>query len=172
MNVSLALLIVLVSAAAYTDLKKHQIPNWLTASGTCCGLLAGFVRDGTDGLVPALAGSAAGFGIMLLLHVIGAVGAGDVKLFGAIGAVSGPWLVLSVAVYSVLFAGVIGLIILLLKKQLVSRGAPILYAVFGFLCLRQWDGLEVYRNPKERLRFPFLLAVVPGLAAALWETSL
>lgn len=170
MSMSVIFLILVAAAAAYTDLKERKIPNWLTGAGTTSGLVISIAEQGTGGLYQASAGFAAGFGIMLLLHLCGALGAGDVKLFGAIGAVGGPWLTLSIAMYSVLFAGLIGLTILVYKKQLVSRGASVLMAVFGVVCLQRLDGLTTYRSKREMLQFPFLLAVLPGLAAALWET--
>ncbi|MEI0738644.1 prepilin peptidase [Paenibacillus sp. JTLBN-2024] len=49
----------------------------------------------------------------MLMHMMGAVGAGDVKLFGGIGAWLGTLLTIQCIVYSVLCAGFIGILILL-----------------------------------------------------------
>jgi prepilin peptidase CpaA len=170
MNISVTLLIILAAAAAYTDLKERKIPNWLTGAGMVSGLSVSLIRLGDVSLYGALSGFAAGFGIMLVLHLCGALGAGDVKLFGAIGTLSGPSLAISIAVYSVLFAGMIGAALLIYKKQLISSGASVFYAIFGLLCLQRLDGIGSVRNKQDLTRFPFLLAVIPGLAAALWET--
>src|SRR5262245_18253924 len=52
-------LIVMVVAAALTDLHTRRIPNWIPVSGAAIGVIFG-------GL-PSLAGAALGFGIFIIL---------------------------------------------------------------------------------------------------------
>jgi prepilin peptidase CpaA len=171
-NYMLLLLGLLIGIAAYTDLSEQRIPNWLTAGGTAAGVLACVAARGAQGGAGSAAGIAAGLLLMLALHMIGAVGAGDVKLFGAIGAIAGAGLTVSIAIHSLLFAGVIGVIILGFKRLLRERGAELLTGLIGLVYLQQTEGLTSWGRRKDRLRFPFLLAVVPGTAAALWGTLL
>src|SRR3954447_20758819 len=71
--------------AAWVDLRRRRIPNWLTAAI----LVAGF----TQSLLPvhfaspgaAVAGFGAGFGVGLVMFVLRAFGGGDVKLLAALG---------------------------------------------------------------------------------------
>lgn len=49
----------------------------------------------------AVAGLGTGFGFMLILYWMGAVGAGDVKLFGLIGAWTGAAFAWQSALYSI-----------------------------------------------------------------------
>jgi prepilin peptidase CpaA len=79
-----------LGVATFTDLRSRRIPNWLVLPF----LLAGFaVSVGHDGWHGA-AQSAAGFGLGVLtfgvLFFMGGMGAGDVKLWAAIGAWVGP----------------------------------------------------------------------------------
>jgi prepilin peptidase CpaA len=170
MSISLITLSVFSAAAAYTDIRFRRIPNLLVIAGLLSGIIVRIITEGiTKGLLEAAIGTAAGFLIMLLFYMVGAIGAGDVKLFGAIGAISGLWVTMSAITYSVLFAGLIGLIILIRKKELLSRGTSIIWAIFGIICLKRLDAARSMGPRQEMIRFPFMLAVIPGLIAAYWE---
>lgn len=168
MNGSLWVLTVIIGIAAYTDLRYRRIPNWLAVTGLTGGMVVSLLEQGAYGAGQAAAGAAVAFGLMLLLHLGGALGAGDVKLFAAVGAAGGIWLTLNIIIYSILFAGLIAVVFLLYRRQLFSGVIRIMQMVVGLLLLKRWELL----HPSARgdmIRFPFLLAVIPGTAAALWE---
>lgn len=97
--------------AAVCDYRTKRLPNWLTvpafAAGVGYQVVGGVVREGAlgawHGLLFALAGFAVGFGILLVLWLIGGGGAGDVKLMGAVGAWLGAWYTLEVFFVSTVF---------------------------------------------------------------------
>jgi prepilin peptidase CpaA len=96
--------------AVITDVRTRRIPNWLT--GAIAG--AGFgVAFGGGGVTPwqATLGLLLGLALMLPGHMIGATGAGDVKLMAAVGAFLGPGLVFRAFLYSALAGGVLALVI-------------------------------------------------------------
>ena len=104
-RISLTIFVVIFTAvAAYIDWKTRKLPNVLTVSFFLAGLLFhlihGAVTGGWSGafgeLLFALKGFGVGFGILLPLWLIGGGGAGDVKLFGALGAWLGAWLTFKV----------------------------------------------------------------------------
>ena len=72
--------------ALYSDLKSRLIPNWLTVTAFALALVFHLYTGGVQGLLNSLGGFATGFGILLVLWLIGGGGGGDVKLMGAIGA--------------------------------------------------------------------------------------
>jgi Flp pilus assembly protein protease CpaA len=84
-------LIALLTWAAIVDLRQRRIPNWLTFS-----LMLGGLCLATAGISPAgsfshsAAGLGLGFGLALILYLLGAWGAGDLKLFAGVGAWIGP----------------------------------------------------------------------------------
>jgi prepilin peptidase CpaA len=86
-------LILGLAAAVFTDVRTRRIPNWLTAAITGAGFGIAF---GGGAVTPAQAalGMLAGLLLMMPGHVIGATGAGDVKLMAAIGVLVGPGVVL------------------------------------------------------------------------------
>jgi len=114
--------------AAVWDLRTQRIPNWLTVPGLLAALVfhavVGYVAGGWSGLgsglLTAVEGFAVGFGILLVLWLIGGGGAGDVKLMGAVGAWLGPRDTLVVFFVSVVF--IVVLSVAVLAYQLLERG--------------------------------------------------
>jgi prepilin peptidase CpaA len=93
-NIAMAILFIpLAIVITYMDVRYRRIPNNLVLIILIGGLALNAVFDGWQGLVTSLTGSAIAFGIMFLFHIFGTMGAGDVKLFSAIGAVLGRSLV-------------------------------------------------------------------------------
>src|SRR5438105_11874671 len=89
-------LLAMVAAAAWTDLHTRRIPNWIPVSGAIIGVIFGGLSS--------LTGAALGFGIFIILYMAGGMGAGDVKLFSAVGALVGPQQLIVVFI----FTGLIG----------------------------------------------------------------
>lgn len=87
---AVALLLLVVLGAAVYDVRSRRIPNWLSMSGVLLGLaLNAFLYQGWPGLKLSLQGLAMGFGVYFVLYVLRAMGAGDVKLMAAVGAIVG-----------------------------------------------------------------------------------
>lgn len=108
-------------AGAWTDVRTHRIPNRLTLSWGLAGLAlhlvlggaAGLADGGVRGLLPGvsagLAWTLAGFAAALpslLLWLLGALKAGDIKLYMAAGLIGGWKFCLGMEVYSVLIGGI------------------------------------------------------------------
>ena len=72
----------IVGVAVPVDLKTRRIPNGLTVPAFVCGVVFHVIRGGWAGLGFSLGGFATGFGILLVLWLIGGGGGGDVKLMG------------------------------------------------------------------------------------------
>jgi prepilin peptidase CpaA len=84
------LLFGILLTAAITDLKRRRIPNRLTFAAMAAGLIAQAGHDGWLGAVSSLAGITLGLGLLLPVYAMGGMGAGDVKLLGAVGGFLGP----------------------------------------------------------------------------------
>jgi prepilin peptidase CpaA len=123
------LLAALIIIAFYTDATRTKLPNWLTLSGAVSGLLYHLIFFGWNGLMFSLIGGLVGFAVMLILYLFKAMEAGDVKLFAAIGTITGIEFVLYCMMYAIVFAGMIGVFILAFKKYKKHRRFPFMYAV-------------------------------------------
>lgn len=101
--------------AAYFDIKERRIPNWLVLSSLVVGIILALSQSGMQ-LVSSLLGVLLGVLILLLPFAIGWIGAGDVKLLGAVGALLGYKLLPRVFLYSCIAAGMIALTAIILGQ--------------------------------------------------------
>jgi prepilin peptidase CpaA len=76
--------------AAITDIRDGRIPNWLTFSLCGFGLVGNSWLHGWEGFFWSVQGLGLGIVCLVFFYIKGGMGAGDVKLLGAIGAVIGP----------------------------------------------------------------------------------
>jgi prepilin peptidase CpaA len=158
-------LALLILAAFATDVARMRIPNRLSASFAVIGMLVHSGFRGWQGLRFSACGLVTGFVLLLLLHVIGAAGAGDVKLFAAIGALAGPAYTVHCLVYSIIFAGAIGLAVMVFHREWLRQTVRFFRHIAVIVCLRQTEPLLRLKD-HAILRFPFMYAVLPGAVAA------
>lgn len=109
-------------ALAYIDLGHWLLPDKITLPGIVVGLASAGVVDG-PGWTDALIGAAAGYGSLWLVKVLGtlafgrdAMGGGDLKLFGMIGAFLGWQLLLPVLMLASVQGSVVGVVLLIVKR--------------------------------------------------------
>ena len=103
-------LIPLAVLIIYHDVRYRRIPNPFVLATLVSGLTLNFALGGLQGGLSSLGGCALAFTLMFMLHVFGAMGAGDVKLFAAVGSVIGAQLVLPTFVVVVLMGGLLALV--------------------------------------------------------------
>lgn len=96
------------------DVATHRIPNWFIVVALSGGFLFN-AWDGNTTLMNSLAGFALGIGIFFIPFALGIVGAGDVKLIGAVGAILGASWLPRVLFYTVCLGGLLALISLILR---------------------------------------------------------
>ncbi|MGZ8492365.1 MAG: prepilin peptidase, partial [Gemmatirosa sp.] len=101
-------LVALLGWAALTDLRARRIPNGACALLLATGLLAALGEAG--GVRTAIAAVAVGLALWAPLHLLGLLGAGDVKLFAAAAAWLTPLATLRAAALAAVLGGVLGLV--------------------------------------------------------------
>ncbi|WP_059051547.1 A24 family peptidase [Paenibacillus senegalimassiliensis] len=164
---TLILLSLLIVCAAYLDIRYHRLPNWLTVSGMAVGIGHALVLKGLAGLLFSLAGLAAGFAAMLILHLFKAVEAGDVKLFAALGALTGIEFSLYSVMHSIVFASLYAVIILAVRKLLWTK---LLETFRAFLLTNASHHTGYVRSLLQtgKIHMPFMYAVVPGVIVTVF----
>jgi len=150
------------ASSAAIDLRVRRVPNPMTLGITMIGLTLAALHATSVTLAGALAGLAIGFALMLPGHVIGATGAGDVKLMAALGTLLGPGSIGRAFVYTAIAGGVLALIVALRRRRMsvtLERTAALLSA----------PGVAAeIEHPREDNRFAYAPAIAVGaLAAAL-----
>ena len=99
----------LAGAISYIDVRYRRIPNKLVLTTLIIGITVNTVFAGSQGLALSLSGFGLAFGLMFLLHLFGTMGAGDVKLFAAIGSMIGVSMVLPTLLIVALTGGVMAI---------------------------------------------------------------
>lgn len=103
MPVPLATLVigVLLLIATVTDIRRREVPGWLTSGGIGAGLLVA-AAHGPDVLLLSVIGLAVGGLLLLPFVILGGFGAADALLLAAIGAWQGWQFVLWTAWWAAL----------------------------------------------------------------------
>jgi len=148
--------------AATIDLRQHRIPNWLTYPGIVLGFVLRPVLFGwKSGLLSALEGFALAGGIMLVFFMVRAMGAGDVKIMAAIGALVGPRQAGTVLLATAIFGGLLAIGYALYRHRMMDT----LKNMGSVLRFHAWAGMQAH--PELNLDNPTALRMPYGLAIAL-----
>lgn len=109
----------LAVAAASVDLRRRAIPNRLTLPALLAGFGLTFYADGWRGALIALGVVVSVFVVGFVLHALGIVGGGDVKLLAAVAAAIAPAAFVDVLLWTALFGGLVALVVLARSGALV-----------------------------------------------------
>jgi prepilin peptidase CpaA len=99
-----ALALVVLAAAAW-DMRTGKIPNLLTFPAMLAFVAAHAALSGLPGLWLSLTGLGAGLTFLLVPHLFGYLGAGDVKLMAVVGAGLGVSALLTVFLFTSIAGG-------------------------------------------------------------------
>jgi prepilin peptidase CpaA len=114
LNIFLGIVLIV---ASITDLRFQKIPNRLTFPAMAIGLIYHGLTGGLDGLLFSAMGWGLGVGLLIIPYLLGVMGAGDVKLLGAVGALLGPRRTFVAMILASILGGIYGLILFLVKRK-------------------------------------------------------
>jgi prepilin peptidase CpaA len=147
--------------AGWIDYRTRRIPNKLTVSGALLGIVMQWFQNGPHGLAMALQGMFLALLCLLPMVLLRAMGAGDWKLMGALGAILGPVMMLVVLAGAIFVSGIMAMVIIIRAKRVKETFINVFVLVQGFLSF----GLRNF--PDITLDNPGLLKLPFGVAAAV-----
>jgi prepilin peptidase CpaA len=160
LTVAASLLLPLAALITYYDVRYRRIPNPFVLSALVGGLVINTVAGGGGGLLSGLGGCALAFALMFGLHLFGAMGAGDVKLFAAVGALFGTQLVPSLFLVVLVTGGALALLMALRSGSVRTTMIGVLRIFAGLLPGRSIPKFSV---PEDRtLTVPYGVAIMIG----------
>ncbi|MDN4545906.1 prepilin peptidase [Pseudomonas sp. C32] len=162
----IAVLIGLLGVAVVSDLRRHRIPNLLILVGLALGLAGQTYTGGISGMGDSLSGLLIGFALFLPMYALGGMAAGDVKLMAMAGSFLPPHYALWAVFFSLLWGGVCGFLIVLVRGQLLQTlGRYRLMFLARAYMAPSSD--EVAGKP-----FPYTVAILLGtLNSVYWQVA-
>ena len=162
-------LLLLVLVAACFDIRWRRIPNWLTLSGMAAGFALHTALEGWAGLRLAGTGLLLGFGVYLLFYCLRAMGAGDVKLMAAVGAIAGPAGWFPVFLATALAAGLMAVGVSLANRRLGKTLWNVTFLAAELMNFRAPYGRrsELDVTSPQSLRTPHGVAIAAGVAVCV-----
>jgi len=146
--------------ATIVDVARRRIPNALSLGTAVVGVTSAASGVTEVSLWSSVAGLALGLALMLPGHVIGGTGAGDVKLFAALGSVLGAGRMVEAFLFVAVAGGVVALATACTRGRVcetVSRTAMLLS--------RPVSG-PVVIAPGQDNSFPYAPAIAAGCVLA------
>lgn len=173
------ILIALVLGAVYTDLRARRVPNWQTMPALVLGLGLNALVGGFDGLLSSLIAASMVLGLLLIPWLLGGLGAGDVKLLMAVGALKGSPFILWALSYAAIAGGLLAIVLIIKRKSILrilryalSLGVGLATSSLGHY-FPQISGtrvaaLEAEKPGTLKATLPAGLAIAAGAMAALY----
>lgn len=166
--------VLVASLGGVSDLRSARIPNWLTYSGVMTALLARLVVLGWHGFQSGTVGMLIAGVFFFVLFLIGAMGGGDVKLMGCVGAWAGSHQVLSILLAAALAGGLLALVYVLCGQGIRKT----FWNIVDLIRFRLSSGIRPHPvlnvGNSGALRVPFGVAIAMGTivcasSAFLWR---
>ncbi len=152
-------LISLLLVAAVWDLRFHKIPNWLTFPSMIVAIFYHSGSGGTAGFLFSLLGIGAGMAFFIIPYSMGGMGAGDVKLMGAIGGLLGVQGILQAALWTALVGGLYAAALLIYHSYLNKATRPSLSTACPYTFEKTMPVTSEVKGKKPCLYYGIAIAV-------------
>lgn len=169
-NMTVLILLLIMGTAIVSDLRWRIIPNWLTGPSILVGISLHTFMNQLAGLVFSLEGAALGLGVFVILYVCGWMGAGDVKLFAAVGSILGPAQTISAAIVIALVGGLLALVVLGFHQGWQRTGVWLWSHVQAMVVTRSVRTLTLVQGAAPKV--PYAVAIGLGTIGSYWWNPL
>ncbi len=162
------ILLLLFSLTVISDIKTSKIKNLHVLLAALSGIIINTYSNEMEGLKASIAGLAIPVILLGIFFYMGLLGAGDIKLYSAVGALLGWEAGLFIIGYSMLIAGVTAFIKLLgtgeLSKSFRSLGNDVRLLIYSGGCCR---GLPVNKSNRHIIRLSPAIAFGTAIHSVL-----
>ena len=167
MILNVAVVVTAVVACVF-DLRTRRIPNAVTFGAALSAFAVALAYGGLSGLAWSMSGWLVAVAVFLPFFLLRGMGAGDVKLLGAMGAWLGPGGALIAAFFTAIAGGVMALIVVLARGYLAETFRNVWamlmhWRVFGLQPVPDHT-LQTSRGP----RLAYALPIAAGALVTLW----
>jgi prepilin peptidase CpaA len=160
----LAALCCLLALAVWHDVRSRRIPNWLVFGSAAVGVAINALPIvGALGVWQAAGGWALGLALLMPMYALKTLGAGDVKLMAAIGALIGPQAVFGAMLASLLAGGVLALAVSAYHGTLLQMTSNSYHLMLNSLMrgvTGQRPDIDAPAAPSGKL--PYAIAIAAG----------
>jgi len=153
-----------VGVAGWTDWRSRRIPNWLTVPALFVGLGFNAAVGGWAGAGSALLGTLLMLALLLPLVFLRALGAGDWKLMGALGAFLGPVQIFLVFVGTIFVTGIMAIIQVIRVKRVKTTLVNMGELLRGFFVYGLAPHPVIRLDNPQQLSLPYGIAVAAATA--------
>ena len=165
----LFLLLPIAFAVIYFDLRYRRIPNVIVIATLIAGITLNAAMGSWWGLLGSAEGIALAFVPMFLMHIFGAMGAGDVKLSGAVGSVLGVSMVPLALIIIVMMGAVLAIYSMIRSGRVFSTLHGVLRIFVGIM--PGWEMPRFAMPSDRRHTIPYGVAIMLGslIAVAVFQ---
>ena len=154
-------LITLLILCSLSDIRSSKIHNIVTVPFAISAVALHIFINGFDGLFFSTVGMATGIALLAIPYFISGMGAGDVKLMGAVGGFLGAKATLGAFLFIALAGGIYSLALILIRRD-VFKGffSEKLLILSSMLMLRQYVPIQAESSgQKPRLKYGVAIAL-------------
>ncbi len=146
--------------AGWLDWRIRKIPNWLTVPASLLGLIMNAVLGGWPSAKLSLEGAGICLGVLLPFVLMRALGAGDWKLMGALGAFLGQQVII-VLLGTIIIAGIMSIVEVIRQRKVLETLKNLWVLFIAFSTFHVNNARAITLDNPGLLKIPF------GVAAAL-----
>lgn len=156
-------LAILITLSLVSDTREYKIKNTITLGISTIGLITNLILYGLEGLIFSLAGWLIPVVLLFIFFALRMLGAGDIKLFAAVGAIMGWKFSVYSIIYSFIAGGIIALIIMLVRKNAIKRLRYFIHYIKNCLLTLSLQDYSDFKNHSAEDKFRFSYAAAPGI---------
>jgi prepilin peptidase CpaA len=150
------------SAGAISDARSRRIPNLLTGTSIAFGLLLHLETGGWRQMGMAAVAGLAGGAVFFIFFVVGAMGAGDLKLMAAISLIAGFGYLAELFLAIAFTGGVFALVLAISRGRLRTTLANVVSLIQHHAASGALPHPDLNLDNPHALRLPYSVAIAAG----------